>query len=214
MPASTRQRLMDAAEVLFAEHGLGGPSVRMIVSQIGANVAAIRFHFGSLEGLKRAVLLRRFEPLAARRLCDLQQARSEAAGALDVAAIVRIWFAPVQEMLLSDDPGERAFPRILARMLVEQDPAYQALLEHELDTHIQDFVDELHRALPSLSRREVGHRFDFAIGAFGHAFNRAQVQSASKKLRRQRLNRVSAELLVFIRGGLEAPPASTGASET
>lgn len=209
MPASTRQRLMDAAEVLFAEHGLGGASVRMIVSQIGANVASIRFHFGSLDGLKRAVLLRRFEPLVARRLRELEQARTETTGPLDVATILRIWFAPVQDLLLSDDPGERAFPRILARMLVEQDPAYRGLLEHELDAHIQAFVDALQQALPGLSRQEIGHRFDFAIGAFGHAFNRVGIQSASKHRRQRRLQCVSAELLVFIQGGLEAPPTKS-----
>lgn len=198
---------MDAAEVLFAEHGLGGASVRMIVSEVGANVASIRFHFGSLEALKRAVLLRRFEPLVARRLRDLEQARNRAAGALDVATILAIWFAPIREMLLSEDPGERAFPRLLARMLVERDPAYRALLSDELDAHVQAFVDALASALPHLPHRAVSNRFDFAIGAFGHALSRAELDSTRKTQRRQQLDRVSTELLAFVQGGLEAPPA-------
>lgn len=206
MPADTRKRLMDAAEVLFAEHGLGGASVRMIVSEIGANVASIRFHFGSLDGLKRAVLVRRFEPLVARRLDDLAQARAGASGPLDTSAILAIWFTPMGEMLLSDDPGERAFPRILARMLMEHDPAYVALLEDQLAAHVQAFVDELARTLPHLSRREISHRFDFVIGAFGHALSRAENQTASKRRRRQQVKHRTAELLAFARGGMEAPP--------
>jgi AcrR family transcriptional regulator len=199
---------MDAAEVLFAEHGLSGTSVRMIVSEVGANVASIRFHFGSLEALKRAVLMRRFEPLVARRLHDLEQARADAGGPLEVVAILSIWFAPMQEMLLSKEPGERAFPRILARMLMDRDPSYKAMLEDELDEHVRAFVDELARALPRLSRRELGHRFDFTIGAFGHALNRVSDVSVRGARQRRYLERITAELLTYAGVGLEAPPTA------
>mgnify|MGYP000184469773 CR=1 FL=1 len=45
----TRSRILDAAEVLFMEHGFDGTSMRMITSQAGVNLAAVNYHFGTKE---------------------------------------------------------------------------------------------------------------------------------------------------------------------
>src|SRR5512145_2556330 len=55
----TRQRLLDAAEALFARRGLAGTSVREITEAAGANLAAINYHFRSKENLYIEVFLRR-----------------------------------------------------------------------------------------------------------------------------------------------------------
>ncbi len=47
----TRDALLDAAEALFAERGFSGVGSRELVARAGANVAAIRYHFGSKRGL-------------------------------------------------------------------------------------------------------------------------------------------------------------------
>jgi TetR/AcrR family transcriptional regulator, regulator of cefoperazone and chloramphenicol sensitivity len=57
-PAETHDALLDAAEALFSERGYGGVSTREIVERAGANIAAIRYHFGSKQGLYEAVLKR------------------------------------------------------------------------------------------------------------------------------------------------------------
>jgi AcrR family transcriptional regulator len=210
MSGDTRDRLMDAAEELFAAHGLGHTTVRMIVGKIEANVASIRFHFGSLEGLKREVLVRRFEPLVQQRLERLAEARRDDPEPLAVGELLSIWFAPMLAMVTSKHPGERAFPVILARMLLDQAPEYRALLENEIAPHVDVFLDELARALPGLSREQITMRFDFAIGAFGHALNRLEVPASGAISRRARahIERTVAELLRFAEAGLEAPSAS------
>ena len=45
--AATHDRILDAAERLFAEHGVAGTSVRAITDQAQVNVAAVNYHFGS-----------------------------------------------------------------------------------------------------------------------------------------------------------------------
>lgn len=50
----TRQRLIEAALVIFGEAGFAGASTRMLADAAGANLAAIPYHFGSKEGLYRA----------------------------------------------------------------------------------------------------------------------------------------------------------------
>lgn len=207
MSADTRERLMDAAEELFAAHGLSNTSVRMIVGRIGANVASIRFHFGSLEGLKRAVLMRRFEPLVRSRLERLSDARSRSPEPLAVAELLDIWFAPMLALVTSKHSAERAFPVILARMLLEPAAEYQALLDNELAAHVDVFLDELARSLPELSRPQIVMRFDFTIGAFGHALTRSGVPASGTLSRstRAELERTTVELMRFVEAGLKAP---------
>ena len=51
----SRERLLQAALVLFAEHGFAKTSTRDIAESAGANLAAISYYFGDKAGLYRAV---------------------------------------------------------------------------------------------------------------------------------------------------------------
>ena len=52
----TRERLLRAAEELFAERGYASVTVRDICHAARANVAAVNYHFGDKLGLYREVL--------------------------------------------------------------------------------------------------------------------------------------------------------------
>ena len=53
---STSNQLLDAAERLFAEHGIANVSVRAIVTEAGQrNESALHYHFGNRNGLIRAL---------------------------------------------------------------------------------------------------------------------------------------------------------------
>jgi len=51
MPIDTQDRLLNAAEKLFAEHGISETSLRAITTEAQANLAAVNYHFHSKEGL-------------------------------------------------------------------------------------------------------------------------------------------------------------------
>ena len=51
MSIDTKEQILNAAEKLFAEHGIEAVSLRSIISEAGVNLAAIHYHFGSREGL-------------------------------------------------------------------------------------------------------------------------------------------------------------------
>ena len=52
----TRQQLIDAALGLFAVHGYDGVTTRALTRAASVNLAAINYHFGSKQGLYRAVI--------------------------------------------------------------------------------------------------------------------------------------------------------------
>jgi AcrR family transcriptional regulator len=56
---STRQRILDVSERLFAEKGFDGVSVREITAEARCNVASINYYFGNKRGLYLAVFRER-----------------------------------------------------------------------------------------------------------------------------------------------------------
>lgn len=59
-----RERLLDAAEQRFGEHGYAATSIRSIVDQAGVTTALVHYYFGNKKGLLLAVLDRALEPAA------------------------------------------------------------------------------------------------------------------------------------------------------
>ena len=51
----TPDRILDAAEALFAERGFAMTSLRQVTRLANANLAAVSYHFGSKEALLQAV---------------------------------------------------------------------------------------------------------------------------------------------------------------
>ena len=60
--SETVERILDAAEQLFAEKGFAETSLRLITSKAGVNLAAVNYHFGSKKALIQAVFSRFLGP--------------------------------------------------------------------------------------------------------------------------------------------------------
>ena len=71
-PPVTRDRILDVAEALFAQHGFSGTSMREIAAQAGLTAASLYNHFDGKDDLYSAVLQRGIRPLIdlMRRLAD------------------------------------------------------------------------------------------------------------------------------------------------
>ena len=70
---STKERILSAAEVLFARHGFDGASLRQLTAAAGVNLAAVNYHFGSKDRLVEEVFRRRLDELNSRRLKALSR---------------------------------------------------------------------------------------------------------------------------------------------
>ena len=77
-PKPGKERILDAAERLFARHGFYGISVRDITEEAGVDVALVSYHFGGKRELFAAVFQRRAELLNPERLAMLEEVRRAA----------------------------------------------------------------------------------------------------------------------------------------
>ena len=71
---STKDRILGAAEELFAQYGFAGTSLRQVTSRADVNIAAVNYHFGSKENLVNEVFRRRMDEMSAQRLQRLRAA--------------------------------------------------------------------------------------------------------------------------------------------
>lgn len=150
-PADTKERLLDAAEHVFAEKGFEGTSVRAVTQAAGAAVSAANYHFGSKQELLRAVLRRRIEPLNRARLERLAALEARLEGeAPSVEQVVEALVRPAFELRASNLGGDgRAFMRHVAARLFADPPPELASLKAELMADVNErFTAALAQALP------------------------------------------------------------------
>lgn len=62
---TTINKILDTAEVLFADKGFTETSLRLITSKAGVNLASVNYHFGSKKDLIQAVFARYLTPFCA-----------------------------------------------------------------------------------------------------------------------------------------------------
>jgi len=143
----TRDRIMKAAERLFAERGYDGTSVRAIVARARVNQAAINYHFEGKDGLYREVLRAAFRGLTEGQLSHAAEAR-EMSREDALSAFVRRQLRP----LLARDEASRHL-RIFNWESVRPTPVYRKLLTEEAAPFMQMATDLLRRFLPDADHR-------------------------------------------------------------
>jgi AcrR family transcriptional regulator len=207
----TRERLLDAAERLFAAHGIQAVSLRAVNAAAGAsNVSAAHYHFGSKDGLVRALVARSMEAIARERLVDLDAVEA-AAGTEppELRALVEAMVLPFLRLLR----GHRDAVFFLARVSAESALTLDDLTPPAFWAMARRFAAHLRRVLPHLSERArlVRVRFLFQQTFVALTDVQRRARSGGAEAERQALETTVAELVDYLVGGLAAPSRSAPA---
>jgi AcrR family transcriptional regulator len=170
--ADTAERILNTAEVLFAEHGFDATSMRMITSQAGVNLASVNYHFGSKEGLFQEVFRRRLTALNLQRLALLDRAEADAGGVpLKPSVVLEGFFGPALDMAADTHSGGRTFMRLLGRTYTEPAEFIRKFMAEEYAHVVSRYSDALFRSLPDVPRADIMWRFHFMMGAMSYAIS-------------------------------------------
>lgn len=205
MASNTKDRILDIAETLFADHGFSATSLRDITHEAGVNIAAVNYHFGSKEALLGAVFDRRFAPVNRRRLEMLDEAEARAGGeAVDLDTLVRALLEPLFHQRIVVEGGATKFLQLAGRVHSEPHAGVQTILLAQFGEVVRRFVPAFRKALPHLDDEEVGWRLLFVIGAMAHTMMSTHMFEALGCRRPDDPERLLESLVQFAVGGLKA----------
>jgi len=204
---TTRQRLLDTAEQLFAERGFQATTMRAVTAAAGANIAAVNYYFGSKQALLEAVMHRALEPIVEERTRRLDAL--ERRGEPTVEEIVDAIIGPLIERLLAD-PDARVL-RLFGRLLVDPDREMRVLVKQEVSDAQARQLSMLERAVPGVCREELWLRMRSIFAVVGFqltgGFERVACNPADDARAELR-----ARLVRFLAAGLSAPASEPALS--
>lgn len=167
----TRERILDAAEHMFARRGYHGVSLRAITERAGVPLALVGYHFDSKSGLFEALFERRMVAVnrgRVERLCAILDNAGDGHPPLD--DIVDVLIGPMVRN--SHDPAQGGidFARLVNDLLNTADQErVLPLIERYFDDMARPFIAALRRALPDRSEADIQWAYHFASGAMAHS---------------------------------------------
>ncbi|MDB5397146.1 MAG: transcriptional regulator, TetR family [Rhodospirillales bacterium] len=166
-PEPARLQLLDTALRLFAARGIGAVSMREIrLAAKQRNAGALQYHFGTKEGLLRALLERELPPLVARRRVLLAQAA--VAPPDDLRAVAAIFVLPFAE-LASGDPHDKSVVMLLSDLHDDVSLSFSQIMDLVGDTAIDEAAALLRARLKDIPDVILSERISVAHSIFLHA---------------------------------------------
>lgn len=169
-PQDTRQRLVEAAVVLFAQRGYEGTGIREIAQKAQANSALVQYHFGGKEGLYLASLQHLFEQ-GPNAVLNLPTPPPPGAPPAQARAAFRQYIRTFLEDLFACHEAQDCSPEMHAavhlfwtREMLDPSPSRSGLLLQ----HIRPHVDHLDGCLRAL-RPDLEDESRFLMGCSIHA---------------------------------------------
>jgi len=166
---TAKERILDAAELLFAEHGIAGVPVRDITEAAGVNVASVNYYFGSKTELVRSVFLRRLQPIDKHRQELLDKTERESGESPPkLEAVLEALILPIVERGYGKN-GNKAFFQLMGRCFTNPDETIEPLIRKHAAPTVRRFDNALMRALPGIAKEELFWQVVFVMGALHHS---------------------------------------------
>ncbi|MBI2679422.1 MAG: TetR/AcrR family transcriptional regulator [Candidatus Solibacter usitatus] len=208
--APTKDRILDAAERLFGEHGFDGVSLRTIIAEASVNLAAVHYHFHSKEALLDAVFARRMAPLNRERLARLDACEAEAGGGpVPIEQLLEALLMPVLHLVRDPSRNGPTFCKLMGRLHAETSTHMAEVFTKHMAGFKERLQPALRRSLPELPPAELFWRMHFTMGAVAHTLRGSPVTAVMSGgvIDPSDLESGMHRLIAFLAAGLRAPVA-------
>ena len=166
----TRDRILDAAEMLFAQKGFEGVSVRQIMNAADADVSLAYYHFKSKRDLFDQVMLRRADHLNEIRLSALDAVEQHHSNdAPTVEEIIGAFTDPLLDLLAEDHDEWKHYFQLIAQ--INNSPEWGGeLMTRYFDPLVRRFIEALRKAMPDCNDEDLYWSYHFLSGALTLTF--------------------------------------------
>lgn len=207
----TRNRILGAAEHLFADRGPVATSLRAITLLADVNLAAVHYHFGDKQGLIRAVMERRGEMVNRQRLLALERLTADDGVQPTLEALLDAYIRPA--LGTAQEPQTGCYLRLLAQAHVEPPRQWHGCLRRQHRSAMNRFEPQFRRVLPQLDKTELYWRLYFCLGAMIYCMagrDTTTIGPADRSCNPRDIERVIRGLIDFTAAGLRAPGREYG----
>ncbi|EEW05255.1 TetR/AcrR family transcriptional regulator [Vibrio mimicus] len=160
--SSTKEKILDVAEGLFAEYGFNDTSLRTITSKAGVNLASVNYHFGDKKTLVRAVLNRYLEAFMPemKQSLELLNERDD----YDMAEVFEALRVPLRSLNELRPNGTSRFMLLIGRGYTDVQGHLRWFITNRYNDVLTLFTDSVLKANPSLTRETLFWRLHFTLG--------------------------------------------------
>ncbi|GAA5214580.1 TetR/AcrR family transcriptional regulator [Corallincola platygyrae] len=207
MRLDTKTRILDEAEILFAERGFSDTSLRLITSRAEVNLASVNYHFGSKKELIRAVLERYLETF----MPALDQALTHLLRTYQRPEMTQVFEAFVEPLLKLNgirEQGTTLFMQLLGRGYSDTQGHLRWYLITNYGPAIAKIGDAVRAAYPELPPSELFWRLHFTLGTviFTMASQRALGEISDADFNESvDIEAVIRRVIPYIASGVSAP---------
>jgi AcrR family transcriptional regulator len=204
---STKSKILDAAEHLFAIHGFNGTSLREITSQAEVNLAAVNYHFGSKKELIKAVMSRYMNELSPRLEAALQEI-CEAETKPTLTEVFSAFVEPLLSLNEYKENGTSHFLQLLGRSYTDSQGFLRWFLTTQYPNVFSHFTQAVHKAYPDLPSEEMFWRLHFTMGTvvFAMSSSEALLDIAQNDFDKQlTIEAVINKVIPYVAAGVGAP---------
>lgn len=196
----TRKRLVKIAERLFAEQGVDAVSIRAVNAAAKLGAASIHYHFGSKEKLVEAVVLDQGQRVT-QRILERSRALAAQPETPTARQLVELIAEPFVELLEAQPSRGLRWVKIVAQLTLANDPALNQMTADVT----AEVLEQVRRAFPEVDQERLGLRWDLAGRTLIQMLSQIDLWTPTKRGDDpEALRRVTADLIDFVAGGVEA----------
>ncbi|MHC4430992.1 MAG: CerR family C-terminal domain-containing protein [Planctomycetota bacterium] len=151
---TVRDRLLGAAEQLFAEQGYDGTSIRDLAAAAGCNIASVNYYFGGKEKLYVEIWRRHLLVLRDTRVASIDKVLSESGGKPDLENLLRSFAHSFIGPLVDENEGPRLI-RLMAREMINPHLPANVFAEEVIMPTLSAMQNALSKACPELAESKI-----------------------------------------------------------
>lgn len=202
---STKEKILNVAEGLFAEYGFNDTSLRTITGRANVNLASVNYHFGDKKTLVRAVLDRYLEALMPSIKTSLIELNTRDNYTMEeVFESLRLPLSTLNEVRPN---GTALFMLLLGRGYTDVQGHLRWFITTRYEEVLKLFTASIMKANPELSEELLFWRLHFTLGTcvFTMASSQALSELADSKFNKEVDIKSVVDLLIpYLSAGMSA----------
>lgn len=160
---ATSERILDAAEELFAKHGIYGVTMREIAELANVDTALLHYYFESKRGVFDAVFARRADVLNIERSREMDRYEAENSGHYELEAIIACYLRPMFSLNRQGGQGWRNFCAFVGNL--GSAPELAEIFAEKFDPILKRMFGMLRKAMPDVTEADLYWSYHMMSGS-------------------------------------------------